>query len=202
MPGCDGFDVVDAVAEAHLPIFIFVTAYDQYAVRAFEAHALDYLLKPFDGDRFVGALERARQEIGRDEQLERHERLVARLETRGDAAIGETPAQAPRRSRTRFTVKDEDRFLLIKVADVDWIESAANYVRLHTRGATFMMRATMAELERRLDPEQFARIHRTTIVNIERVQDISPDWHGDFDVRLRNGTMLRLSRSYRERLLG
>lgn len=201
MPGCDGFEVVEQVADTYLPIFIFVTAYDQYALRAFDAHALDYLLKPYGVDRFEAALDRARREISRDEQLERHQRLVDLLDGR---ATGEDSRDTPSEGtayRRRFTVKEHDRYVLIRTGDIDWIESAANYVRIHARGASYMLRATMTDLERQLDPVQFARIHRTTIVNVDRVKEINPEWHGDFDVVLRDGTTLRLSRSYRDRLL-
>ena len=202
MPGCTGFEVVERTAESHLPIFIFVTAYDRYALHAFEAHALDYLLKPYGADRFEEALARARREIEREEQLQRHQRLLGLLEARaGDGDPAATVRAGGRPSKLRFTVKDGERYLLVRAPDVDWIESAANYVKIHARGATYMLRATMTDLEQQLDSRLFARIHRTTIVNIERIKEIHPEWHGDFDVVLRDGTTLRMSRGYRTRLL-
>ena len=203
MPAMDGFEVIEQVSSDHLPIVVFVTAYDRYALKAFEAQALDYLLKPFTTDRFQTALERARTEIAKAGELDTHRRLIELLDARqhgpqtreGNHAIrGEGPL-------LRFAVKHNQRIVLVKVDDVDWIESSANYARLHARGTPYMVRMTMSELEKRLDPVRFARIHRSTIVQVDRIKDIAPAWHGDFDVTLRDGTVLRLSRSFRGRLV-
>jgi two-component system, LytTR family, response regulator len=203
MPAMDGFEVIEQVSSDHLPIVVFVTAYDRYALKAFEAQALDYLLKPFTTDRFQTALERARTEIAKAGELDTHRRLIELLDARqhgpqtreGNHAIrGEGPL-------LRFAVKHNQRIVLVKVDDVDWIESSANYARLHARGTPHMVRMTMSELEKRLDPVRFARIHRSTIVQVDRIKDIAPAWHGDFDVTLRDGTVLRLSRSFRGRLV-
>jgi two-component system LytT family response regulator len=202
MPEMDGFEVIEQVSSDHLPIVVFVTAYDRYALKAFEAQALDYLLKPFTTDRFQTALERARMEIAKAGELETHRRLIELLDARqvpqarnGNQAVrGEGPL-------LRFAVKHNQRIVLVKVEDVDWIESSANYARLHARGTPYMVRMTMSELEKRLDPVRFARIHRSTIVQVDRIRDIVPAWHGDYDVTLRDGTVLRLSRSYRGRLV-
>jgi len=194
MPGMNGFDVLAATADIHLPVVIFVTAYDQYALKAFDVHALDYLLKPVANERFLDALERARQELARGTRPS-GERIGAMLTERAANGEGESAYLY------RFTVKDGDRFLLVKAQEVDWIQSAANYVRLRARGRTFLLRSTMADLEQRLDPKQFARIHRSTIVNLDRVKEITPEWHGDFDVTLTTGEVLKLSRNYRDRVL-
>jgi two-component system, LytTR family, response regulator len=203
MPAMDGFEVIEQVSSDHLPIVVFVTAYDRYALKAFEAQALDYLLKPFTADRFQTALERARTEIATAGELDTHRRLIELLDARQHAPQtrdghhvirGEGPL-------LRFAVKHAQRIVLVKVDDVDWIESSANYARLHARGTSYLVRMTMSELEKRLDPVRFARIHRSTIVQVDRIKDIAPAWHGDFDVTLRDGTVLRLSRSFRGRLV-
>ena len=222
MPGMDGFEVVERVAGVHLPVIVFATAYDEYALRAFEVHALDYLLKPVTARRFEEALRRARTEVGRGMERETHRRLVELLDAWRSAATvsaathalppepppqQQPPPPAPQALHgggaylTRLVVRDGERFLLLRAEEIDWVESAANYVRLHARGTSYLVRATMAELERRLDPSRFTRIHRSTIVNTDRIREIRPEWHGDFDVVLTTGKALRLSRSYRERLL-
>ena len=203
MPGIDGFEVVSRVAGVHLPLIIFVTAYDQYALKAFEVHALDYLLKPVTHRRLQEALRRARHEVSRDEGAMpvSQQRLLELIEARErEQATTERPRE-DRSYVSRFTVKDRDRFLLIKANEIERAESAANYVRLHARGASFLIRTTMTELEKKLDPAHFSRIHRSTIVNLDRIKEIRPEWHGDFDVVLVDGTTLRLSRSYRDRLI-
>ena len=210
MPGCNGFQVVEKVADVHLPVIVFVTAYDQYALKAFDVHALDYLLKPFTGSRFQEALHRARAEINREGDLESHRRLLnllasfratTPLPTEASTSTAVGPAGGPGEYIGRLSVKDGERYILLRAEEIDWVESAANYVRLFARGANYLIRMTMTELERRLDPKHFARIHRSTIVNINRVKEIRPEWHGDFDVVLGSGKVLRMSRKYRSRLL-
>ena len=222
IPGFDGFDVVAKTAQTHLPTIVFVTAYDRYALRAFEVHALDYLLKPIAHRRLQEALRRARHELGRrDRELPDHapgspdaegdqsangfDRLRSLLDER-EAQLGPPPTAGPAapapRYALRFTVRDGERYVLLRVADVDWAEASANYVRLHVGPRTYQMRTTMSELERQLDPAQFTRIHRSTIVNLDRVREIRPEWHGEYEVGLVTGATLRLSRGYRDRLLG
>jgi two-component system LytT family response regulator len=195
MPGFGGFDVLDRVSETHLPVVIFVTAYDQYALKAFDVHALDYLLKPFSEARFTLALERARQALLSEVDRDADRRIAALLATRGDAA------SPPKSYLTRLPVKDRDRYLLLRIEEVNWIEAAQNYVQIHARRSEFLIRTTMAEIEAQLDPARFARIHRSTLVNLDRIREIRPGWHGDFDVVLEDGTQLKLSRHYRDRLL-
>lgn len=178
LPGMSGFDVLADTAEIHLPVIVFVTAYDQYAVNAFEVRAIDYLLKPIAKDRFDEALRRARREL----------------------AEGKRPAADL--LATRLTVRKGDRYLLVKLEDIDWLEAAGNYVEVHARGVESLIRATLASLERRLDPQRFVRIHRSTIVNVDRVAEIRSDAHGDFDVTLTGGKVLRMTRNFSERLLG
>ena len=180
MPVMDGFEVIEHVPSEDLPIVVFVTAYDRYALKAFETHALDYLLKPFTASRFHVEL------------LEERRRARVRPADRDGTGQGYL---------TRLAVKRNQRIALVGAADIDWIESSGNYAHLHAHGASYVVRMTMGELERRLDPARFARIHRSTIVQIDRIQDIIAAWHGDFDVTLRDGTVLRLSRNYRDRVL-
>ena len=202
MPVMDGFEVIEHVPSEHLPIVVFVTAYDRYALKAFETHALDYLLKPFTASRFHAAIDRARLEVAKSGDRGTHQRLVELLEERRRARA--RPAERDGTGQgylTRLAVKRNQRIALVGAADIDWIESSGNYAHLHAHGASHVVRMTMGELERRLDPARFARIHRSTIVQIDRIQDIIAAWHGDFDVTLRDGTVLRLSRNYRDRVL-
>ena len=203
MPGFDAFEVLERAATKHLPAVVFVTAYDRYAVQAFEARALDYLLKPISGVRFQEALQRVRLDLVKEEALgQTRQRLVDLLDSRKRSVSPEPTGPAEKRGGVeRLVVKDHDRFLLVRAEEVDWVESAANYVQLHARGRSFLLRTTMNDLETQLDPSRFARIHRSTIVNVDRVQEIKPSWHGDFNVLLESGTVLRMSRGYRNRLL-
>ena len=203
MPGLDGFQVLAKAAPVHLPLVIFVTAHDSYALKAFDTHAVDYLLKPLAERRFRQALDRARWALAAQEELERkHGGLLQLLESKGTLHGQAQPEPAvPGPYLKRFAVRDDNRYLLVTAEQVDWIDSAANYVRLHVGTGAFLIRMTMNELEQKLDPQQFARIHRSTIVNISRVKEVTPDWHGEFDVKLHDGTNLRLTRTYRHRLL-
>ncbi|HWA59323.1 MAG TPA: LytTR family DNA-binding domain-containing protein [Gemmatimonadales bacterium] len=192
MPGMDGFEVLERIAEDCLPSVIFVTAHDRYAVKAFEVHAVDYLLKPLDGARLREAVERVRRTLAAGPQGTR-EGLVNLLASREKG--GE------RTHVRRWAVREDEHFVLLRAEEVDWIEAAANYVRFHARGKVYLLRATMTQLEQELDPRRFARIHRSTIVNLDRVREIRPEWHGDYDVQLTTGDVLRLGRRYRDGLL-
>jgi two-component system, LytTR family, response regulator len=190
MPGLDGFGVVGQLGARPAPAIVFVTAFDQYALKAFEVHALDYLLKPFDRERFQATLNRARESHrlrhgGGDERL---------------AALVEALAER-RKFVDRLLVKSGGKERLIAVGEIDWFEAAGNYVRIHTGGERLLLRETMAKLEERLDPDQFTRIHRSTIVNLKKVREMEPWFHGDYVVRLIDGQKLTLSRSHRPRLL-
>lgn len=203
MPGFSGFEVLDRAGDVHLPVVIFVTAYDQYAVKAFDAHAIDYLLKPLSHSRFQEALKRVREQLADEGHLERSQnRLLEVLDSRSTLSA-ESAHQRTNRATylQRFVVKDRGRFLLLRADKVEWIESAANYVELHAQEHSHLIRMTMAELEDRLDPVQFARIHRSTIVNIDHVKEIIAEWHGDFTVVMLDGTSLRMGRAFRNRLL-
>ncbi|HWA16148.1 MAG TPA: LytTR family DNA-binding domain-containing protein [Gemmatimonadales bacterium] len=190
MPELDGLEVVSGLDQDPLPHIIFVTAFDQYAVKAFDLGAVDYLLKPVAPDRFDLAMARAVEshEAAKPEELA--ERLGRVLE-----------AMAPSRPRLeRFLVRERERSRFVPLSAVDWIETAGNYLKLHTRQESHLIRATMTEVEARLDPAAFARIHRTTIVNLARVKYLEPWSHGDQRVVLDTGERLTLSRRYRDRL--
>jgi two-component system, LytTR family, response regulator len=190
MPRTDGFAVIEAVGADRMPHVIFVTAHDEYAIQAFEVHALDYLLKPVDGARFAAALARARERI-RGQQLAT---MAAQLRQ----IIGELRGE--REYLDRLFVKSGGRILAIDVDDIDWIEAADNYVHLHTGRASHLLLATMNGLEARLDPRRFLRIHRSTIVNLGRVKELRPMFHGEYRVVLGDGAVLTSGRRYAKSL--
>jgi two-component system LytT family response regulator len=184
MPGLDGFGVLQALEGAVPPAVVFVTAYDQYALQAFDVHALDYLLKPFNSRRFKKAMQRARTELARDSAPEVHERLLSLLEG----------LRADRRAPERIVLKSAGRVSFLKVDEVDWVEAEGNYVRLHVGPTSHLLRETMKNIEGRLDPDRFIRIHRSTIVNTDRIKELHPLFHGEYAVILRDGTRLTASR--------
>jgi two-component system, LytTR family, response regulator len=190
MPELDGFGVIEALRGEWPPVIIFVTAYDKFALRAFEVHAVDYLLKPFDRERFQKALDRARAQLRNHQTGELNHRLAALLEDLRPAL----------KQCDRLTVKSEGRVLFLKTEEIDWVEAADNYVNLHLGAESHLLRETMTALEERLAPDKFLRINRSTIVNVERIKELQPMFHGEYVVILRNGTRLTLSRSYREKL--
>jgi two-component system LytT family response regulator len=190
MPLLDGFGVLEALGPERLPVVIFVTAYDRYALRAFEVHALDYLVKPFDRERFRTALARARGQVERARSADVNERLLALLQHVKEA----------RKPLDRLVIKSAGRVCFVRLEEIDWIEAAGNYLRLHAGKETHLLRETMSRLEARLDGRRFLRIHRSTIVNIERIRELQPSFHGDYVVILRDGTELILSRGYRGKL--
>jgi two-component system LytT family response regulator len=198
MPELDGLAVLEAVgaeavgAEA-MPLTVFVTAYDQHAVRAFEANALDYLLKPFSDERFEATMTRVRGRI-EERSLQEYGRRLARMimSTAGEA---KTPQRLD-----RLVVKSGDVTRFLRVVEVDWIEAAGVYVTLHAGGKEILYRSALADLAERLDPARFVRVHRSTIVNLESVLQLEPISHGEFDVVLKDGARTRISRSYRAQL--
>jgi two-component system, LytTR family, response regulator len=190
MPDIDGFEVLDALRGGPFPVIVFITAYDKYALRAFEVHAVDYLLKPFDDARFGEALAHAKtMAVGR-----RDGGVVQRLAQLLNAA----ELRSARSSR--FLVRTGGRVLFLRAEDIDWIEAADYYVKVHVAGRVHMLRETMASLEGRLDPTTFFRVHRSAIVNLERVQELQPFSKREHVLVLRDGTRLRLTRSRREGL--
>ena len=190
MPELDGFGVLQALGAERMPAVVFVTAFDRYALRAFEVHALDYLLKPVDAPRLLGALERARLAVATRQGPSVDPRILALL----------NHLSSDRKYLARLPVRAEDRLLVIDLDDVDWIGAADNYVTLHAGGREYVVRDTMGRLERELDPARFVRIHRSTIVQLDRIRELLPDFHGDFTIVLKSGARLTLSRRHRANL--
>jgi two-component system LytT family response regulator len=188
MVGCDGFEALKRVGPAAAPVVVFITAYDEYALRAFEFNAVDYLLKPYDDARFAVALDRAKEQVSLkrggsvDDRLAR---LVKHLE-------GER--------RDRILLKSSGEIIFLKTSEIDWVEAEGDYVKFHVAGRSHLMRGTMAGLEAQLDPARFIRIHRSTIVNADRLRKLSPSFEGEYAVVLNDGTKLRLSRGYQDRI--
>jgi two-component system LytT family response regulator len=190
MPRMDGFEVIDTIGPERMPMVIFVTAYDQHAIKAFQVRALDYLLKPFDRERFSDALQRARTQIESQTNGDLGKRLLALMK--------DIKRDAPKTDR--LVVKSGGRLFFLRADEIDWIEAAGNYVRLHVGSQSHLLRETMNAIESRLDPERFFRIHRCRIVNVERIQEMQPWLNGEYSVVLRTGVRLTLSRGYREKL--
>ena len=184
MPGMNGFEVVEALEPKDRTLVVFVTAYDEHAVKAFEVHALDYLLKPFDRTRLRSCLARVRAE--RHTDTSKLKELLAEFR--------------PREYLNRVVVKTRGRVLLLKMDEVDWIETAANYVELHAGKQSYLLRETLNSLDEKLDPRRFVRVHRSSIVNLDRIQELQAWSHGDFIVLLKDGTKLRMSRRYKQNL--
>lgn len=195
MPGMDGFGVLRELIPHRTPLTIFVTAYDKYAIKAFEAHAFDYLLKPFSDERFEAALQRARDHIRTQAAGELSLRLARLLEK----PIG--PAERVGYLE-RIAIKSAGRVIFLEVRDIDWIEAAGVYVYLHVGPKAHLYRATIGQLIERLDPEKFVRVHRSTIINTDRILELQPRTHGDYGIILKNRTELTLSRGYRSQLEG
>ena len=190
MPEKGGFDVLREVGIETIPAVVFVTAYDQHALRAFQAHALDYLLKPFDDERFAYALRRAKAYVRGAREGNLTLRIVTLLE-----GLKDRPSYLE-----RILVRAGATMTFLRTVEVDWIKAEGNYVRLHAGGSSYLLRETVANMEAQLDPSAFLRIHRSTIVNIDRVREIHQLFHGDYRVKLADGSQHALSRSYRDRL--
>jgi two-component system LytT family response regulator len=207
MPGMDGFEVLQWLSPERMPAVIFTTAHDAHALRAFEVHAVDYLLKPFSDERFTRALAHAKELIQRGRVHELTRRLMGMLQggppppVPTPAPPAASPVEQGGGPLERIAFKDGGRVVFIGVDEVDWIEADDYYVQLHQGGRSHLLRESLRELELRLPPRRFARIHRSTIVNVSRVKELRPLMHGEAEVVLHDGTTLRLSRSRREHLL-
>lgn len=195
MPGMSGFDVLEEVGPGAVPAVIFVTAYDEHAIRAFDVHAMDYVLKPFDDARFHEALDHARAQLDTERRGALARRLEALLADRAGGGEGGDGYA------TRLMVRLRDRIHFVPVADVDWFEGAGNHVRLHVGQQSHLIRTTLSGLLERLDPRRFVRIHRSTIVNLDRIKEVQPWVSGDYVAILRDGTQLKVSRGCRDDLL-
>ncbi|MBZ5726098.1 MAG: LytTR family DNA-binding domain-containing protein [Acidobacteriia bacterium] len=190
MPELDGLGVIDAVGAENMPFTIFVTAYDQHAIRAFEANALDYLLKPFSDERHEAAMARVKSRLDERSFREFGQRMLQMV----------SAASTPERRWDRFVVKSGGATRFVRAVDIDWIEAAGVYASLHVAGKELLYRAALSELAGRLDPERFVRVHRSAIVNIESIVQLEPLSHGEFEVVLKDGSRPRVSRSYRAQL--
>jgi two-component system LytT family response regulator len=191
MPGMSGLDVVRSISPESMPMVVFATAYDRFAVEAFEAHAVDYLLKPIDPERISRTLDYARERLSARTAGDAARRLERLLDTLGGAHS----------YARRFAIKSGGTIHVLDVDDIDWIEADGNYVTFHAAGKTYLDRETLSGVERRLDPARFVRIHRSRIVCVDRVRALKPDRHGDFTVIMKDGTELTLTRTHRARLL-
>lgn len=188
MPELNGFDVMEAVGSEHMPLTVFVTAYDQHAIRAFEANALDYLLKPFSDERFDTMMTRVKNSRS-DLQLREFGQNVARV-----MAMQANGSRYP----DRLAIKTEGITRFVRVKDVEWIEAAGVYVTLHSSGKELLYRASLTEMAQSLDPSRFLRIHRSVIVNIDSIVQLQPLSHGEFELLLKDGCHARVSRTYRD----
>jgi len=188
MAGCDGFETLRRVGSTVAPVVVFITAYDEYALRAFEFNAVDYLLKPYDDARFATALARAK------------ELVVRRRSDRVDDRLGRLLKHLEGEGRDRILLKASGEIIFLKTTEIDWVEAEGDYVKFHVAGRSHLMRGTMAALEAQLDPARFIRIHRSTIVNTDRLRKLSPSFEGEYAVVLQDGTKLRMSRGYQDRI--
>lgn len=198
MPGLNGFGVVNQIGVDRMPVTIFVTAFDQYALKAFEVSALDYLLKPFSDERFEHSLERALDFINTRQRGELNDRMLALLDRM-------QPNQAANKTSylERLAIKQSGqsgRVIFLRVEEIAWIEAAGVYVEIHAGKNSWLHRVSLSELETRLDPQLFLRIHRSTIVNLRHIKELQPHSHGDFLVVLQDGQQLKLSRNYRAKV--
>lgn len=219
MPGIDGFGVLRELDGGHVPMILFVTAYDEHAQRAFDVHAVDYVLKPVDADRFRAAFDKARKQRANAVAAERLGELLDTVRRLADgsapadtaaalaggvAGVAGVPAaaggNANGRYASRILVKQDGRMFFVKTTEIDWIEADRNYVKLHVGKTAHTIRERISHLEETLDPRLFARIHRSTIVNLNRVREMQQWFSGDYVVILEDGTRLRLSRHYRDRV--
>ncbi|HEX2167405.1 MAG TPA: LytTR family DNA-binding domain-containing protein [Longimicrobiales bacterium] len=199
MPALGGFEVLEQLQGA-APVIVFVTAYSEHALRAFQVNAVDYLLKPIDPAALAGALARTRDRLAarRSHQWSPDDDLEHALRNHNEVAgNGASPHYLP-----RIFVREGERGFFVRTSDLEWVQTAGNYLRISAGGREHLIRATMYELEQKLDPYQFARIHRRTIVNLERVDEIATNFRGHHIVRMKDGSEHRLSRTFRERLLG
>lgn len=204
MPGCDGFDVVRSLQGDGMPMVVFATAFDHYAVRAFEVHAVDYILKPVDEATLARALERARERLIQKHALSDKEHLlevISEITGRAPAEMGRSPAgPVARQYPEKLPIRDGGSTTLVPIRDIDWVDAAGDYMCVHAGGQIHVMRITMKQLEDQLDPALFQRVHRSTIVNLDRVQKITAHMNGEFHLILADNTRLKMSRGYKDKV--
>ena len=194
MPDIDGFQVLGNIAPGEMPVVVFTTAYDQFAIRAFEAHALDYLLKPFDGERLHHAIERARTELLKSHNRDLTSRILDLL------ARNAEPKAKSRQADDRMVIRAGGKVVFLDVNEIDWIEASANYVKLNVGKDSYLLREGIGSISERLDPDRFVRIHRSVIVNVHKIRELQPCESGEYIAVLKNGKELSCSRGYRTQL--
>lgn len=200
MPGFDGFSVVSGLADIDPPLFVFVTAFTQHALKAFEAQAVDYLLKPVEEDRLAGTIERVRQRLAEKHGAQGAERLKEILSEVAPEALPDDLSDTPQAGRFEkvINIKDRGQIFRVDVGDIERIDAAGDYMCIYTADQTLVLRETMKDLERRLDPKKFQRIHRSTIVNLDNIKSVKPHTNGECFLVLGSGTQVKVSRSYRD----
>ncbi|MBV8970677.1 MAG: response regulator transcription factor [Sphingomonadaceae bacterium] len=202
MPGFDGFSVLSGLAEVEPPLVVFVTAYGEHALKAFEAHAVDYLMKPVDEDRLAATIERVRTRLAEKRSCEERGRLQEILADVAPDALPQDLAAAPDPAASRFekiiNIKDRGQIFRVEVDDIERIDAAGDYMCIYTAAQTLILRETMKDLEKRLDPRRFQRVHRSTIVNLDNVKSVKPHTNGECFLVLGSGTQIKVSRSYRD----
>ena len=205
MPGLSGFDVIDSLQQDNLPMIIFVTAYDQYAIEAFDIQAIDYLLKPIDPERLAQSVERAQAARLQEQALQDKQQLldlVMGITGKSATSVGQlledTPV--PRAYPERIAIKDGENTTLVNTRDIEWVDAAGDYMCVHANEETFIMRITMKDLESQLNPEIFQRVHRSTIVNLKQVSRLCSHMNGEYHLVLNNGQSVKMSRSYKEKI--
>ena len=200
MPGFDGFSVVSGLADIDPPLFVFVTAFTQHALKAFEAQAVDYLLKPVEEERLAATIERVRQRLAEKQGAQGAERLKEILSEVAPDALPDDLSEAPQASRFEkmLNIKDRGQIFRVDVADIERIDAAGDYMCIYTADQTLVLRETMKDLEKRLDPRKFQRIHRSTIVNLDNIKSVKPHTNGECFLVLGSGTQVKVSRSYRD----
>jgi len=207
MPGMSGFDVLARLPQESLPVVVFVTAYDQYAIRAFEARAIDYLLKPIDDARFATALTRVREHVRARNAADQRDRLmqiIAEITGCGELALDELLTHGRRAIEERrpevLPIRQGRETVRVPVASIQWVDAAGDYMCIHAGGETHILRGTMKELEELLDPRLFQRVHRSTIVNLRLVKSLRAHMNGEYFLTLEGGHELKLSRTYRDKV--
>ena len=202
MPGFDGFSVVSGLMEVEPPLFVFVTAYSDHAIRAFEAQATDYLMKPVDEDRLAATLDRVRQRLAEKRGVEDAERLKEALAEHApqahDELVDSNDGPAANRFERLINIKDQGQIFRVDVDTIERIDAAGDYMCIYTNGETLVLRQTMKDLEKRLDPRRFQRVHRSSIVNLDLVRQVKPHTNGECFLVLESGAQIKVSRSYRD----
>lgn len=205
MPGMSGFDLVSKLQSDDMPLVVFVTAYDEYAIEAFDVHAVDYLLKPIDDDRLESAVERARQHLAQRGAVSDKQRLlelIISITGKSEVSVSRLlqDHSGVKAYPDKLAIKDSGETTLVKMAEIDWVDAAGDYMCIHANGETHIMRITMKQLEEKLDPNIFQRVHRSTIVNLDRVVKVCSHMNGEYYLTLVNGSQVKMSRSYKDKV--